>query len=279
MDPLPPLLRPQIRTNEAIDLSQRATRPHVDAAPMRDRDVQLDRPHPHSAGTTTPCAKPARLRPVRLLGNIGLFFCCACNHQHTDGDAQPTQQPQRQPQGQVQASSSQTQPFVPSMSATSTVLPRQVQCWYYSMWTPTSCLNQRFPGTISFSLIARPSAEVGDVIATSPTPKYSSMHTCHWDSELFKSLSRLFFDQGSKRRGSAKDVASFMSGMFYAWPREPCPHAEFAVCIFHLGPFHATGIVAVSIASSPIWFAMISLMTWILQAANDIMGFTRDPGS
>ncbi|KAG2743670.1 hypothetical protein P692DRAFT_20746012, partial [Suillus brevipes Sb2] len=102
-DPLPPFFRSQFRTNEEIDLSQRASRPHVDVAPMRDRDVlfvapqvQLDRPHPQSAGTTTPGAKPAHSRPVRLLGNIGLFFCCACNHQHTDGDAQPTQQPQGQ---------------------------------------------------------------------------------------------------------------------------------------------------------------------------------------
>lgn len=55
--------------------------------------VQLARPHSQS---TTPGAKPAHSRPVRLLGNIGLFFCCACNHQHTDGDALPTQQPQRQ---------------------------------------------------------------------------------------------------------------------------------------------------------------------------------------
>ncbi|KAG1764101.1 hypothetical protein EDD22DRAFT_951853 [Suillus occidentalis] len=107
-------------TNEEIELSQCAMRPHViDVAPMRDREVlfvaertQADRPHHQSSGTP-------HSRPIRLLGHIGLFLCCACNHQHADGHRQPTQQPQGQSQGQVQAqvSSSETQPATPSASA------------------------------------------------------------------------------------------------------------------------------------------------------------------
>jgi hypothetical protein len=67
-----------------------------------------------------------------------------------------------------------------------------------------------------------------------------------------------------------------MPRMFYAWPQEPCPRAEFAVCTFYLGPFRATGIVAVSIASFPVWFGILCLMIWILQVANDLTGFTQD---
>ncbi|KAG2758289.1 hypothetical protein P692DRAFT_201799301, partial [Suillus brevipes Sb2] len=126
------LFRSQHHTNEEIELSQRATRLHVvDVAPMRDREVLFvserapaDRPHYQSASTAIPGTRPAHSRPIRLLGHIGLFLCCVCNHQHTDGNAQPTQQPQGQSQGQVQtqASLSQTQPVTPSASATSGAL-------------------------------------------------------------------------------------------------------------------------------------------------------------
>ncbi|KAG1762753.1 hypothetical protein EDD22DRAFT_541835 [Suillus occidentalis] len=111
------LFHSQHRTNE---LSQRATRLHVvDVAPMRDREVLFvaeraqARPHYQSSGTP-------HSRPIRLLGHIGLFLCCVCNHQHIDGHTQPTQQPQGQSQGQ--APSSQTQPAAPSASATSGAL-------------------------------------------------------------------------------------------------------------------------------------------------------------
>ncbi|KAG2758257.1 hypothetical protein P692DRAFT_20710945, partial [Suillus brevipes Sb2] len=102
----------------------------VDVAPMRDREVlfvaeraQADRPHYQSAGTATPGARPVRSRPIRLLGHIGLFLCCVCNHQHTDGSAQPTQHQQGQSQGPVstQVSSLQTTPAAVSTSTTPAV--------------------------------------------------------------------------------------------------------------------------------------------------------------
>ncbi|KAG2343333.1 WD40 repeat-like protein [Suillus weaverae] len=143
MDLLSSFFRSQPYTNEEIELSQRATRLHVvEVAPMRDREViwVAERPQPHlshyqSAGAGTPGARPAHSRPIRLLGHIGLFLCCVCNHQHPDGNARPTQQQQGQVhthvipqtqqqqqchshgQAQVQASSSQTQPAAPSTSA------------------------------------------------------------------------------------------------------------------------------------------------------------------
>ncbi|KAG2343328.1 WD40 repeat-like protein [Suillus weaverae] len=143
MDLLSSFFRSQPYTNEEIELSQRATRPHVvEVAPMRDREViwVAERPQPHlshcqSAGAGTPGARPARSRPIRLLGHIGLFLCCVCSHQHPDGNARPTQQQQGQVQthvipqtqqqqqchshgqAQVQASSSQTPPAAPSTSA------------------------------------------------------------------------------------------------------------------------------------------------------------------
>ncbi|KIK32777.1 hypothetical protein CY34DRAFT_18806 [Suillus luteus UH-Slu-Lm8-n1] len=109
MDLLSSLFRFQHRTNEEIEPSQRAIRLHVvDVAPMRDREVlfvaeqtQADRPHYRSAGTATPGARPVHPRPSRVLGHIGLFLCCVCNHQHTDASAQPTQQQQSQSQGPV----------------------------------------------------------------------------------------------------------------------------------------------------------------------------------
>jgi hypothetical protein len=78
--------------------------------------AQAVRPHHQSAGTP-------RSRPIRLLGHIGLFLCCVCDHQRTDGNAQPTQQQQGQSQGPVptQASSLQTTPAALSMSTTPTV--------------------------------------------------------------------------------------------------------------------------------------------------------------
>ncbi|KAG2758227.1 hypothetical protein P692DRAFT_201015139 [Suillus brevipes Sb2] len=69
----------------------------VDVAPMRDKEAlfvaeraQADRQHHKSAGTATPGARPSHSRPIRLLGHIGLLLCCVCNHQHVDGNAQPT---------------------------------------------------------------------------------------------------------------------------------------------------------------------------------------------
>ncbi|KAG2744981.1 hypothetical protein P692DRAFT_201793525 [Suillus brevipes Sb2] len=113
----------QPHTNEEIELSQYATRPHVvDVAPMRDREVlfvaeraQAVRPHHQSAGTP-------HSRPVRLLGHIGLFLCCVCDHQRTDSSAQPIQQQQGQAQGPVltQASSPQTTPAAVSESTSTT---------------------------------------------------------------------------------------------------------------------------------------------------------------
>ncbi|KAG1750969.1 hypothetical protein EDD22DRAFT_251994 [Suillus occidentalis] len=101
--------RSQHRTNEEFGLSQRVMRTHVvEVAPMRDREVlfvaeraQADRPHYQSAGTATPGARPVHSRPIRLLGHIGLFLCCVCNHQHVGDSAQPTQQQQGQSQGPV----------------------------------------------------------------------------------------------------------------------------------------------------------------------------------
>ncbi|KAG2758273.1 hypothetical protein P692DRAFT_20710417, partial [Suillus brevipes Sb2] len=102
----------------------------VDMAPIRDREVlfvaeraQAGRPHYQSAGTATPGARPVHSRPIRLLGHIGLFLCCVCNHQHTDGSAQPTQQQQGQSQGPVstQVSSPQTTPAAVSTSTPPTV--------------------------------------------------------------------------------------------------------------------------------------------------------------
>jgi hypothetical protein len=73
--------------------------------------AQTVRPHQQSTGTP-------HSRPIRLLGHIGLFLCCVCDHQRTDGSAQPTQQQQGQSQGPVltQASPLQTTPAALSMS-------------------------------------------------------------------------------------------------------------------------------------------------------------------
>jgi hypothetical protein len=102
-----------------------------------------DCPHYQSDSTATPGARRVHSRPIRLLGHIGLFLCCVCNHKHADGNVQRTQQPQGQSQGQMQthatlrkqqqecdsqgqvqaqASSPQTRPTPPSASATPTVL-------------------------------------------------------------------------------------------------------------------------------------------------------------
>ncbi|KAG2758269.1 WD40 repeat-like protein [Suillus brevipes Sb2] len=123
--------RSQHHTNEDIELSQRAIRPHVvEVAPMRDREVlfvadraQANHPHPQSANTAAPGARPVYSRPIRLLGHIGLFLCCVCDHQHTDDSAQPTQQQQGQSQGPVstQVSSLQTTTAAVSTSTTPTV--------------------------------------------------------------------------------------------------------------------------------------------------------------
>ncbi|KAG1735661.1 hypothetical protein EDD22DRAFT_924704 [Suillus occidentalis] len=56
--------------------------------------AQAVRPHRQCAGTP-------HSRPIRLLGHIGLFLCCVCNHQHVGDSAQPTQQQQGQSQGPV----------------------------------------------------------------------------------------------------------------------------------------------------------------------------------
>ncbi|KAG1728696.1 hypothetical protein EDD22DRAFT_414200 [Suillus occidentalis] len=151
MDLLSSLISSPPHTIEEIEPRQHATRLHVvDVAPMRDREVLFvaerapaDRPHHQSASTATPGARRMHSRPIRLLGHIGLFLCCVCNHKHADGNVQPTQQPQGQSQGQMQthatsrkqqqegdsqgqvqaqASSSQTQPTPPSASATPTIL-------------------------------------------------------------------------------------------------------------------------------------------------------------
>ncbi|KIK44969.1 hypothetical protein CY34DRAFT_571560 [Suillus luteus UH-Slu-Lm8-n1] len=124
MSLLSSLFRSQHHTNEEIELSQRAMRPHVvDVAPMRDREVlfvaervQAVRPHQQSTGTP-------HSRPIRLLAHIGLYLCCVCDHQRTDGSSQPTQQQQGQSQGPVstQASSLQTTPAALSTSTTSPV--------------------------------------------------------------------------------------------------------------------------------------------------------------
>ncbi|KAG1758589.1 hypothetical protein EDD22DRAFT_564642 [Suillus occidentalis] len=120
----------QHHTNEEFELSQRATRLHVvEVAPMRDREVlfvaeraQADRSHHQSPGTATPDARPVHSRPIRFLGHVGLFLCCVCNHQYTDGSAQSTQQQQGQLQGSVltQASLPQTKSAALSTSTTPT---------------------------------------------------------------------------------------------------------------------------------------------------------------
>jgi hypothetical protein len=74
--------------------------------------AQAVRPHHQSAGTP-------HSRPVRLLGHIGLFLCCVCDHQRTDGSAQPIQQ--QQGPVSTQASSLQTTPAAVSTSTTPTV--------------------------------------------------------------------------------------------------------------------------------------------------------------
>ncbi|KAG1750977.1 hypothetical protein EDD22DRAFT_915950 [Suillus occidentalis] len=56
--------------------------------------AQAVRPHHQSAGTP-------HSRPIRLLGHIGLFLCCVCNHQHAGDSTQPAQQQQGQSQGPV----------------------------------------------------------------------------------------------------------------------------------------------------------------------------------
>jgi hypothetical protein len=78
--------------------------------------VQAVRPHQQSTGTP-------HSRPIRLLGHIGLFLCCVCDHQRADGSAQPIQQLQGQAQGPVstQSSSLQTTPASVSTSTTPTV--------------------------------------------------------------------------------------------------------------------------------------------------------------
>ncbi|KAG1735658.1 hypothetical protein EDD22DRAFT_352099 [Suillus occidentalis] len=116
--------RSQHHNNQDSEVLQLAMRPHVvDVAPMRDREAlfvaepaRADHPHPRSAGTPHSC-------PIRLLGHIGLYLCCVCDHQRTDGSAQPTQQQQGQSQGPVstQASSLQTTPAAVSTSTTPTV--------------------------------------------------------------------------------------------------------------------------------------------------------------
>lgn len=95
-------------THEEIGLSQHA---------MRDREVLFvaaRRQPTQPNGTTIPNARPAYPLLVRLLAHLVLFLCCA-SPQHTDGNAQSTQQQHSQPQGpiQAQASSLQTQPAAP----------------------------------------------------------------------------------------------------------------------------------------------------------------------
>ncbi|KAG1762785.1 hypothetical protein EDD22DRAFT_543349 [Suillus occidentalis] len=70
-------VRSQPHANGEIEFSQCATCLHViEVAPMRDREVlyvadpaQADRLHRQSVG-------PPHSRPIRLLGHIGLFYCC-----------------------------------------------------------------------------------------------------------------------------------------------------------------------------------------------------------
>jgi hypothetical protein len=85
--------------------------------------AQADRQHHQSAGTATPGARPVRSRPIRLFGHIGLYLCCVCDHQRTDGSAQPTQHQQGQSHGPVstQVSSLQTTPAAVSTSTTPAV--------------------------------------------------------------------------------------------------------------------------------------------------------------
>ncbi|KIK31806.1 hypothetical protein CY34DRAFT_19553 [Suillus luteus UH-Slu-Lm8-n1] len=90
---------------------------------MRDREVlfvaeRVQAVRPHQQFTGTPHS-----RPIRVLGHIGLYLCCVCDHQRTDGSAQPTQQQQGQSQRPVstQASSLQTTPAAVSTSTTPTV--------------------------------------------------------------------------------------------------------------------------------------------------------------
>ncbi|KAG1749238.1 hypothetical protein EDB19DRAFT_1681502, partial [Suillus lakei] len=95
---LPSLFRSQPRANEEMELSECSRRPHVvEVATMRDREVlfvapqqQPDRPHHQSASIVTPGARPVHPRPIQLLGHLGLFLCCVCNHQHADDNAQST---------------------------------------------------------------------------------------------------------------------------------------------------------------------------------------------
>ncbi|KIK36951.1 hypothetical protein CY34DRAFT_16044 [Suillus luteus UH-Slu-Lm8-n1] len=109
MNLLSSLFHSQHPTNDKIEFSQRAMRRHaVEVAPMWDREVlfvakraQAHRPHYQSAGTATPGARPVHSRPIRLLGHIGLFLRCVCNHPRTNSNAQPTQQQQFHSQGPV----------------------------------------------------------------------------------------------------------------------------------------------------------------------------------
>ncbi|KAG1732079.1 hypothetical protein EDB19DRAFT_1305835 [Suillus lakei] len=119
------LFRSQPHTNEDIKVPQRPSHPHVaGVAAMEDRGTlfvsdsrpQTDLPHPQSAGTTTPSARPARSRTLQLLAHLGLYLCCVCNHQQQQG--------QSQGQVQAQASSSQTQPATPSTFVTPTLSSR-----------------------------------------------------------------------------------------------------------------------------------------------------------
>ncbi|KAG1879055.1 hypothetical protein F4604DRAFT_1752599 [Suillus subluteus] len=156
------LFRPQRHTNEDIShvvgvaaLEDKGSL-HVTASGRPQPDLS----HPKSNSTAKPGAEPAHSLPVRLLGHLGLFICCICNHQKADSNPQPTQrqevqsqdqvqthttsseteqqaqsqdqvqthmtsseteqQAQTQGQDQAQASSSQTQPVAPSTSATYT---------------------------------------------------------------------------------------------------------------------------------------------------------------
>ncbi|KAG1749266.1 hypothetical protein EDB19DRAFT_181104 [Suillus lakei] len=111
------LFRSQPHANEEVELSECSRRPHVvEVATMRDREVlfvapqqQPDRPHHQSAGIVTPGARPVHSRPIRLLGHLGLFLCCVCNHQHANGNAQSTRQEEGQSHGQVQGQASSPQ--------------------------------------------------------------------------------------------------------------------------------------------------------------------------
>ncbi|KAG2033213.1 hypothetical protein BDR03DRAFT_967968 [Suillus americanus] len=88
---------------------------------------------PPAPATTTPRARPAHSRLVRLLSQLVLFLCCASpqggnshpTQQQSQSQAQPhatsLQTQHQQGQSQAQASSSQTQPTAPSTSATPAV--------------------------------------------------------------------------------------------------------------------------------------------------------------